>query len=145
MFEVTPRSVRTLSVVALYAHFFAAGSDSAACLPSSLLDARWCRRLLQQHCAQVLWVRSPSEPGCCLSASVLLVIRQNRSPGVSLCQFTDFRRVGHVVFGGAVVQVAAVVEGCHDAGIGNDPHRRGHGVQLRLGAASQFQRRSRSR
>ena len=59
-------------------------------------------------------------------------------------RFTDLRRVGHVVFGGAVVQVASVVEGCHDAGIGSDPHRRGHGVQLRLGAASQFQRRSRS-
>ena len=41
-----------------------------------------------------------------------------------------------------MVQVAAVVEGCHDAGIGSDPHRRGHGVQLRLSPASQFQCRS---
>ena len=72
------------------------------------------------------------------------VIRQNRSPGVSRCQFTDLRRVGHVVFGGAVVQVVTVVEGCHDAGIGSDPHRRGHGVQLRLSPDSQFQCRSRS-
>ena len=42
-------------VLQLYAHIFAAGSDSAVCLPSTRLDARWCRRLLlQQHCAQVL-------------------------------------------------------------------------------------------
>ena len=35
--------------------FVAAGSDSAVCLPSTRLDARWCRRiLLQQDCAQVL-------------------------------------------------------------------------------------------
>jgi len=73
-----------------------------------------------------------------------LDIRQNRSPGVSRCQITGLRRVGHVVFGVTVVQVVTVVEGCRDAGIGSDPHRREHGVQLRLGAASQCQCRSRS-
>ena len=51
-----------------------------------------------------------SDPHRNLAASVLLVRRQNRSPGVSRCQFTDLRRVGHVIFGGTVVQVVTVVE-----------------------------------
>ena len=85
-----------------------------------------------------------SDPHRNLAASVLLVIRHNRSPGVSRCQFTGLLRVGHVVFGGTVVQVVTVVEGCRDAGVGSDPHRRGRGVQLRLSPASQIQCRFRS-
>ena len=128
VFEVTQRSVRTLSVVVLHAPFFAAGSDSAACLPSTRLDARWCRHLLlQQHCVGVgTHGHTPEQKPRCISMPV------HRS---SPCR--------PLVSGGAVVQVVTVVEGCHDAGIGSDPHRRGHGVQLRLSPASPFQRRSR--
>ena len=129
MFEVTQRSVRTLSVVVLHAPFFAAGSDSAACLPSTRLDARWCRHLLlQQHCVGVgTHGHTPEQKPRCISMPV-----HWSSP----CR--------PLVFGGAVVQVVTVLEGCHDADIGSDPHRRGHGVQLRLSPASPFQRRSRS-
>ena len=98
----------------------AAFSFSSTVSPPSP-SAALCRcLLLQQHCVAAFSFSStvsppssaalctgavrptpPSEPGCCLSASVLLVVRQNRSPGVSRCRFTDLRRV---VFDGAVVQ-----------------------------------------
>ena len=103
----------------LQQHCVTAFSFSSTVSPPS--SAALCRRLLlQQHCVAAFSFSStvsppssaalctgavrptpPSEPGCCLSASVLLVVRQNRSPGVSRCRFTDLRRV---VFDGAVVQ-----------------------------------------
>ena len=110
------------------------------------LHAAWCPLVSPPSSSAALCTGavSPIPIGTSVAASVLLDIRQNRSPGVSRCQFTGLRRVGHVVFGVTVVQVVTVVEGCRDAGIGSDPHRRGHGLQLQLSPASQCQCRSRS-
>ena len=139
MFEVTLRSIRTLSVVVLYAHFFVAGSNTAACLPSIRLvsppfpSAALCTGvvsltpigtwLLPVGVGTLGHTLEPKPR--CISMPV------HRSSPCRPCES-----------GGAVVQVVTVVEGCHDAGIGSDLHRRGRGVQLRFSPSSRFQCRS---
>ena len=111
---------------------FATGSNSAACQPTTRRDTHWCHHLLlQQHCAQVLWNWPPSEPGWCLLASVRL---HGHKPEPKPCciSMPVHRSSTCMPCTSWQHQIATVVEGCHDAGIGSDPHCRGHGVSFGL-------------
>ena len=111
---------------------FAARSNSAACLHTTRRNTRWCHHLLpQQHCAQVLWNWPPSEPGCCLLASVRL---HGHKPEPKPCciSMPVHRSSTCMPCTPWQCQIATVVEDCHDAGIGSDPHRRGLGVSFGL-------------